>query len=195
MLFVGGPRHAAEMTLGENELQFSDVGSGTRYMREPVTFTVKNDVTDRPEWTYAFDIMVHESIVNLYACNACGSFVPPNHHETAQGAGHREAMVYQPRNVMLHEQLKDAALRAMAIREGVKSRAEGVLPPPADAVPGNGAGVPAHPIEVFLMTCETCANDVEHSFPSLTERAEAARFHLDLHPGHVLTFETESING
>lgn len=194
-LFVGGPRHGAWMETQEKI--FVDVGSGSRYVREPANFTVLNDVTQRPQWTYTVEIMVHESIVDLYACNTCNGFVPPNHHETAAGAGHRDSMVYQPRGMYLQQQVQDAALRDLFYRTGIKSKATGALPPSAPEIQGNGAGTPPHkePVEIFLMSCETCDNDVDHSFPTAVERADAARFHLELNPGHVFKFDTERIDG
>lgn len=194
-LFVGGPRHGASMNIDDKV--FVDVGTGTRYVSEPASFTTLNDGTNRPEWTYTIELMVHESIVDLYACNTCNTFVPPNHHERPEGAGHRDAMVYQPRGMYLQQQVQDAALRDLFYRNGIKERATGVLGPPADAVPGNGAGVPAHedPVTVYLLSCKTCDSDTEWSFPSLYERAEHARTHLDQHPGHVFKFVTETING
>lgn len=189
-LFVGGPRHGTSTTAAEPI--YLDIPSGTRYALEPAAFTTLHAVTGRPEWTYNIKIYVHESIVDMYFCHKCSGGVEANHPITPAGAGHLPNMVKQPRGQLLQQSMMDASLRHVFYTTGTKVRATGVLPPESATAAGNGAGVPAHePVEIFLVACEECG--VDHSFPTLIERAQFAATHKENNPDHTLSFDTEMI--
>src|SRR5262245_33636643 len=190
-LFVGGPRHGTSVACVDT--LYVDVLSSTQYRRENVSFTTAHPKTNRPEWTYDLWIYVHETVTDMYVCTACNAQVPANHAQTVAGAGHLAAMAKQPRSALLQQALLDAAGRRLFFDDGVKRRAEGVLPPAAGVAAGNGAGVPAHDPTVYIVACKQC--NVDHSFPNLKERAEFATGHLELNPDHELTFDVETLRG
>lgn len=196
-IFVGGPRHGGSIDDDESAV-FTDIVSGTIYVRKPIQMTLPHPVTGRPEWTYERTVFVAQGLTEpVFLCHDCETQVPQAHANTAGSIGHRVER-REPAN-MVFAGSQDAIMRHWFTSGGKRTKATGAAPGTSGS---NGAGTAdsdaLKPVAmVYMSVCTGCGDDGTSptgprrlAFASLRDRAEWAQKHVDA-TGHAIEFSEE----
>jgi hypothetical protein len=192
-IFVGGPRHGGAIDDDESAV-FTDIVSGTVYIRKPIQMTLPHPVTGRPEWTYERTVFVAQGLTEpVFLCHDCGEQVPQAHANTAGSIGHRVER-REPAN-MVFAGSQDAIMRYWFTSGGERRKAVGAAPGTAGS---NGAGTAGTDTlrVVYTSVCNGCGDDGtstgprKMAFATLKDRAEWAADHIRT-TGHELEFGEE----
>lgn len=196
-IFVGGPRHGGSID-DDTSAVFTDIVSGSIYLRKPVQFTTAHPVTGRPEWTYERTVFVVQSLTEaMFLCHDCQAQVPQAHANSAGSIGHR--VEQRDPAPMVFSAAQDAIMRMWFTSGGERRRATGATPGTAGS---NGAGTadsdalkPVH--MVYMSECTGCGDDGTSptgprrmAFATLRDRATWAQRHVDA-TGHAIEFSEE----